>query len=284
MGDEDTNCPLDICTSDDFKDTKIIRTFDCNEWSEGGSGYCAIDTKQKRIMLVFRGTASRRDWASNMDFFPIAYTPLAYTGELLKCVNTTVKCEGCSAHRGFYSLLKKPCIQNVIEDVIQMKEEHPDYKLVVVGHSLGAALTLLSGIEFQLLGYEPLVVSYASPRVGNTGLITFADKVFNTKEVIADIDATSDFDKGYIRIVHKNDLIPSLPPTPLFEQCGYEYYINKRELPHGPSTIERRGSNYFDDSVVSEATISNKNNWPSFLRKYEHTNYLVKISGCHTDE
>lgn len=280
LGENGTNCPLEVCTSNEFKDTRIVRTFNCNEWSEGGSGYCAIDKKQKRILLVFRGTASRRDWTSNIDFFPVKYTPLSYTGELLKTAEPKIECENCSAHRGFYGLLKKPCIRSVLEEVIEMKEKHPDYNLVIVGHSLGAALTLLSGIEFQLLGYEPLVLSYASPRVGNSGLTAFADKVFNTKNLIQEIDSTSNFDKGYIRVVHKNDLIPCLPPSPIFEQCGYEYFITKRDLPHGPSTVERRGSGYFDDQLVSDLTITNRNMWHSFLRKYEHTNYLVKISGC----
>ena len=62
-----------------------------------------------------------------------------------------------------------------------------------------AAFTTLSGIEFQLLGYDPLVVTYGGPKVGNQEFADFTDRLFDTEEVANCITMKNDFSRGFIR-------------------------------------------------------------------------------------
>ena len=69
--------------------------------------------------------------------------------------------------------------------------------ILIIGHSLGAAFTTLSGIEFQLLGYDPLVVTYGGPKVGNQEFADFTDRLFDTEEVANCITMKNDFHEDY---------------------------------------------------------------------------------------
>lgn len=288
MGDYSTKCPLEACQDDRLRNIELLHVFDFSGRSDVGSGYFAIDHKRKEILLVFRGTSSRRDWATDLDFIPVGYTPLAQEEEfsLLPIITTT--CEGCNTHRGFYKLMREKCL-DLIESVISLADEFPTYKIVVVGHSLGAALTVLCGVELQILGFDPLVISYASPRVGNRAFVDYVNTVFDSALVARDIEEHGRFDRGLIRVTHMTDIIPHLPPKPLFDTgMGYEYYIAKEELPHYPEDIQRRGidrSRGYDsdreNDQVSAYFLGNPTAlWPSFLGKYAHANYFREISSC----
>ena len=127
---------------------------------------------------------------------------------------------------------------------------------------MGAALTMLSGIEFQLLGYDPLVVTYGGPKVGNQEFADFTDKLFDTEEVHNEITSSNDFSRGFIRVVHRHDIIPLLPP--MFSHAGYEYFIDKRDLPHEECDLDRRGMEY--SGIFKRAlTIKPSTLWPDKL-------------------
>lgn len=280
LGNSDTNCPLKKCKQPKYKNIQVLATFDFNDWGEVGSGYYAIDHPSKRILLVFRGTSSTRDWIGDFDTVPVKYEPMVNSGKYFKGRSKKVSCEGCMAHRGFYNFVRNNCAK-VISEVADLKDANPDYKLVIVGHSLGAALALLSGIEFQMMGLDPLVVSFGGPKVGNAELMNFADTHFNTHKTISHINANGRFKSGFIRVTHKNDMVPYLPPTSyLFEHGGFEYFINKKNLPHNPENVERRGKNYVVNGISQEAFPSLGKMWPDSMGKNEHTHYLMKITGC----
>ncbi|KAI5949875.1 hypothetical protein KGF54_005352 [Candida jiufengensis] len=287
LSDPNTNCPLKACHNPILKDVEIIRIFDFNTLNEVGTGFYAVDHKRKTIILVFRGSASRRDWVTDLNFFPCPYEPIVYDKSFKDAEPYIRKgCVDCKVHRGFYNFLKDNS-GAIISAGVKMKEKYPSYSFLVIGHSLGAAFTVMSGIEFLLLGYEPLVVTFGGPKVGNEEFCNFMDNLFDTEEVVKQIDYCRDFNRGFIRVVHRHDIVPSLPP--MFAHAGYEYFIDKRDLPHEPCDLDRRGmchSGLFSkrDFGFKEFKIKPSLFWPEKLGKYEHTHYFKKITNCQDPE
>ncbi|KAG5418887.1 hypothetical protein I9W82_003605 [Candida metapsilosis] len=288
LSDPDTHCPLNACKNSILQDVEIVRIFDFNRLNEVGTGFYALDHRRKAIILVFRGSASRRDWVTDLNFFPIKYTPIVYDKDFKDGEPFIhMECKNCRVHRGFYNFLKDNS-GAIISAGVKMKDQYPDYQFLIAGHSLGAAFTVMSGIEFMLLGYDPLVVTFGGPRVGNQEFADFIDTIFDSEEVAKEIETSHDFSRGFIRVVHRHDIIPSLPP--MLAHAGYEYFIDKRDLPHEESDIDRRGldhSGFFgkrEDKVeatgLKDLNIKPSTFWPNKLGKFEHTHYFRKITSC----
>lgn len=288
LADDETHCETKACKSEEYGHILVLKTFNYEGWGTLGSGYYALDDKHQRILLVFRGTASNSDWFSNVNAVPVKYDPMVNSESLKKRKTKLIKCEGCLVHRGFYNFLKNICAEIVLE-VLMIKDKYPDYQLVVSGHSLGAALTLLSGIELQLMGYDPLVISYGGPKIGNKKMMAFVDRIFQTSKTTSQIQNEHDFHKGFVRVVHKGDLIPRLPPGKVYHHAGYQYYIWKKKLPHLSSDITKKGLKWFeledeDLSDKGEAALSPGSFWPSNFKKYEHVHYFLRVTGCRNKE
>ncbi|KAI5962132.1 uncharacterized protein KGF55_003208 [Candida pseudojiufengensis] len=295
LSDPNTNCPLEACQNSVLKDVEIIRIFDFNTLNEVGTGFYAVDHKRKTIILVFRGSASRRDWVTDLNFFPCPYEPIVFDKDFKDGEPyITTECVNCKVHRGFYNFLKDNS-GAIISAGIKMKEKFPTYSFLIIGHSLGAAFTVMSGIEFLLLGYDPLVVTFGGPKVGNEEFCNFMDDVFDTEEVAKQIDNCHDFTRGFIRVVHRHDIVPSLPP--MFAHAGYEYFIDKKDLPHEECDLDRRGMCHSglltkrDSSSLSKRDFGLKEFkvkpsffWPNKLGKFEHTHYFRKITNCQGNQ
>ena len=101
--------------------------------------------KRKTIILVFRGSVSRRDWATDIDFIPTKYRPIVQDDNFECEVFIQQECINCKVHRGFYNFLKDNS-GAIISLGIKLKKIYPDYQFLIIGHSLGAAFTTLSGI------------------------------------------------------------------------------------------------------------------------------------------
>ncbi|CAI5759593.1 unnamed protein product [Candida verbasci] len=274
LGNKETNCAIKACKNHFLQNVEIVKIFDFNRLNEVGTGYYAVDNTRKTIILVFRGSASTRDWVTNVNFTPITYTPIVYDEKFEGQPYYLKKCINCKVHRGFYNFLKDNS-GAIIQAGIKLKSQYPDYQFLIIGHSLGAALTVMSGIEFQLLGYEPLVVTFGGPRVGNQEFADFADNIFDTEEVTNTIHEKKDFNHGLIRVVHGKDFIPYLPP--MFVHAGFEYNIDKKDLPHLEEDLNR---NLNEKRSFNPSNIKPSSLWPSRLGKYEHTHYFRKITSC----
>ena len=61
--------------------------------------------------------------------------------------------------------------------VAEQLAQHPDYQLLIVGHSMGGALATLLGLSYQNYGKSPLVITFGQPRVGNPAFAQFVDEV-----------------------------------------------------------------------------------------------------------
>lgn len=81
-------------------------------------------------------------------------------------------------------------------NVTEASKQHPDYEIVIAGHSLGAAIATLSAAHIRDSGYNATLYAFASPRVGNQFLADHITAQGNNN-----------------RFVHAQDPVPYLPPS-----------------------------------------------------------------------
>ena len=115
------------------------------------TGYIALDHSHHWIILSFRGTHDIRQWINNFGAIPRPVPSL---------------CWSCIVHYGFWTAFQK-AEDIVIKGIKEQQAAHPDYQVVVVGHSLGGALANLAavvlrnnGIKADLYTYGYVVLNY----------------------------------------------------------------------------------------------------------------------------
>jgi len=181
------------------------------------------------------------------------------------------ECDGCKVHYGFFKNLRE-ITESFTSLVDELFSEYNNYNLIITGHSLGAALAVLVGIEFKVRGYNPLILAYASPRLFNPQMANWVNDIFQVDLLNEKIEKDKDIDFGLIRLVHDEDFVPMLPPT--FRPAGVEFFIKKMDLPHLKNDVDYRGANYIE--------ITNKKRQRVFdlLHAYEHRTYFMTINKC----
>jgi len=125
----------------------------------------------------------------------------------------------------------KPAIQAKLTELLKTNS---DYQVIFTGHSLGGAMATIFAVDSVLSGYvpktasSPLLIAYASPRVGN---IHFANKVnLNVPHIF--------------RIVRDGDPVTSVPPCAYFGKCQNK--LNVDFFPGGELTTAQK--NIVDNS------------------------------------
>ncbi|KAL9099111.1 MAG: hypothetical protein Q9163_005337 [Psora crenata] len=228
-----------LCASrcQDFDNFELVTTWNTGQLLSDSCGYIVLShpPSEPRIILAFRGTYSVANTIVDLSTIPQEYAP--YPGDdgveesdryegLRKPPKTAKKaeCLNCAVHLGFMKSWQytKPLVLPYIKEMVQ---KYPEYKLVLVGHSLGGAVAALASLEFEARGWNPQVTTFGEPKIGNEGLVEYLDKVFarNGDEGIT---------HRYRRVTHVDDPVPLLPLT----EWGYqphagEIYISKLDLP-----------------------------------------------------
>ena len=105
------------------------------------------------------GSANLTNWL--YDFDALDMSPAEY-------------CDGCMVHTGFYrswlSVARK-----VTEEVQRLRQLHPGAKLLVTGHSLGAAMAVLAATHLHYVDALSVhaVYTFGQPRVGNAAFLDY---------------------------------------------------------------------------------------------------------------
>lgn len=109
------------------------------------TGFVAVDSTNRKIVVSFRGSSSVRNWLANVDFN----------------VMPTDLCDGCTVHQGFWRswLEARPGILAAVQEAVS---RNPGYGIVCTGHSLGGALATLSAATLRNNGYDVALVSQGS--------------------------------------------------------------------------------------------------------------------------
>lgn len=152
------------------------------------NGYIGYTTSQSTIYVAFRGSESIANWISNLDAVLTSY-PL--------CLN-------CNVHAGFYAA-EKNVISGILAEVKRLKGLYPTYKIVVTGHSLGAALATLTVMDIDAAGLGPVqLFNYGSPRVFDgvgsayvSGKLSVHSRVTHHKDIVVHCPTS-------VRMVHIN--------------------------------------------------------------------------------
>lgn len=157
------------------------------------AGLIAVDNTNKAIVLSFRGSYSVRNWVADVSFF--------HTDPGL--------CNGCLAELGFWTSWKL-VRDNILEQLSDAVSQNPDYELVIVGHSLGAAVATLAAADIRGRGHPSAkLYAYASPRVANAALAAHITAQGNN-----------------YRFTHTNDPVPKLPLLGMgYVHISPEYWI-----------------------------------------------------------
>ena len=151
--------------------------------------------------------------------------------------------------------------ENVLPNVEAATENYPDYRFIVTGHSLGAALATIAAGDIRKampwLADRTELFSYGSPRVGN---IVTAD--FLTKQS----------DKNY-RITSTSDPVPRVPgPTLDYMHTSPEYWISMDPDNESPDPMNIwKIVGYFNENGNTGTK------WTTFDT---HRHYFGFISGC----
>ncbi|CAG9986828.1 unnamed protein product [Clonostachys byssicola] len=178
----------------------IIQSFNTGQAPNSDiAGYVAVVPSRNEIIFAARGTASNQNWETNLNF--------ALVNSLLV--------PGGKFHLGFYNawIELSPDVRAAIDKAQAL---HPDFRLNVVGHSLGGAIAAVAAAHLRGDGYELDLYTYGQPRVGN--------------DIISDYISQSP-GKLY-RVTHEADPVPRLPPWQLF---GYRHTSPEIWLAGNPS-------------------------------------------------
>ena len=170
-----------------------MRIFDA---VSGLNGFIGPLPSAEVIFVVFRGSENIQNWVTDMDLRKAPYS----------------LCDGCEAHEGFLRTTGS-VIQSVRDEAERLLHLFPTFKLIVTGHSLGAAIATLVAVDLQAYFCHALVLMYnfGSPRVFN---------------LFAAVDVSYQL-KNKFRFTHLNDMIPHFPfIMQNYEHISGEYYEN----------------------------------------------------------
>lgn len=135
-----------------------------------------VYTSPKAIIIVFTGTVFVDEWTEDAE---VSQVPI----ETLQGSQGSQK-----AHKGFYDMYSS--LQSALKShIAKVRDTQPIY---ITGHSLGGALSTLAA--FDLNQYEPIVYTFASPRVfniegaqGYNNLITYTYRIHNTEDIFTSL-------------------------------------------------------------------------------------------------
>lgn len=162
---------------------------------------CYLRKSYGCLTITFRGSNSQQDWKTNLTF----------KRKVVPYGNDSSKIR---IHSGFICAYKSP----LVRDVIHSEISKDIYNIKITGHSQGAALAILCGVDLQYnfpdKDYE--VILFGAPRIGNRAFQkSYDNRLLKT-----------------IRVENGNDWVTKLPFTFMgYCHVGTAVHIGNPKMP-----------------------------------------------------
>jgi len=194
---------LDLDKSEDLKDNSEVIVFN-DKYARQLCYGIALNRVDKRIVVSFRGTSSVFDMVDDIKVAGADVQNPLYQ-------ETPKQKRQMQIHKGFYNALFKDQeggmlkFDLIMNQLIKVKKENPDYKVYVTGHSLGGSLATLFAFYastpkyFGNSQFPVTCVSVASPLVGDYNWRC----AFMLQEKMGRI--------RHLRITNFGDIVPKVP-------------------------------------------------------------------------
>ncbi|KAG5362572.1 putative lipase [Yarrowia sp. B02] len=244
-----------------FPNVSLDYQFGGNFFSTSVTGFLAHDHVKKEKYIVFRGTFSIADAITDIQTdqnpYMTSVPPLNTTNINSTSPSATINCPGCQVHDGFQKAYRETMV-NIQDELVSFLGNNTDYKLIVTGHSLGAVTALFMAINLKNLGYDPTLINYGQPRLGNKAWADYVDSLF-FKPGEDGLAITPE--RRMYRVTHWNDFFVGWP-------AGYSHTLG--EVYIGDHT----GINAPLDTVYSCAGPENNQCHHGFFNILERLNIL----------
>ena len=247
---------------------------------EFGMGYtqvavCVSDSQQK-IYVTFRGTDIMEfpDVLANLNIFWDTFGPPETPGSNNNNNNNSnnnnndnfetkrqhINIPG-KVQRGWNRKVFNPRLYIPLsEKIVQTKEQYPDYEVVIAGHSLGAALSILFGayVAKYVLPDEKnvAVINLGAPRVGD-------ETFFHSLNQIPNLTIW--------RMVFREDIVPRCPPMWLgYRHVGHMLHWDENDQ---VKAYHQQLESCMDSQCYAGIQPSEWNILFGKLGHHEHSNY-----------
>jgi triacylglycerol lipase len=175
----------------------------------GDPVFGVVFTNSNNIWISFRGTLSSKEWEQDFTYQQESMFQKQTVKQITLDFLTTVSGKVANVHKGFVDVYMK--FRNDLSSTLLKINPNKNKKIIISGHSLGAAISTIAGADLVQSGYKDVgVYNFASPRVGDQ---TFADLV------------NIELKLPVYRLVNISDMVPNMPPSvsPNFEDYDNPY-------------------------------------------------------------
>lgn len=199
------------------------------------SAYLAADHTEKRVVLALKNS-NHVIW----DYFQKSrvgmkdYLPYNTEAEVWNNTKTNMYfCGGssrdgeCRVHAGMLHMYKQ--YMRVIDKAVVEAFANPElkgYKLIITGHSFAGGIATLIGADYKMRGFNPTVVSFGSPKIGNKNWADWFDKLYSTEQ-----DETMDREshRTFYRVTKLQDQTGLMPVGFGYAHTSGEVFIGTLE-------------------------------------------------------
>ncbi|KAG6004392.1 hypothetical protein E4U21_001112 [Claviceps maximensis] len=184
-------CDKSACPVVENNKVTIVNAYDGS--TTGLSAYVSLDLVRKEIVLALRGSDSLRNFVTDMFFF---WHDCHFT-------------DGCKVHAGFskaWREIRDACVASIKA----ARDQHPDFRVIATGHSLGGAGAVLAVADLLQDGIPVDLYTYGCPRVGNDH---FTDWITGQPG-------------AHYRVTHSGDPVARMPPVTFgYRHMSPEYWF-----------------------------------------------------------
>ena len=187
-------------------------------------GFCRLFWNEEYVIIAFRGTRENLDWQiSNLKLFPT------------RLKNCGTEPQSIKVHFGFQKALyytDKTTGLKSIDAIYNHLESNDllngDRKIIITGHSLGAAIATLFAVKLRF-NYKNItdksiehIILFGSPAVGFDEF----------KRYYGDLNSRT------LRVINGSDIVPFTPPF-FFRHIGESIWYNKTQVIENESWLFR---------------------------------------------